>query len=286
VDLTWTNDDAVGVEWVIERAADANFNGGLTVFDDFYPATVSFTDTAVIADTTYYYRVAEKDTDANQSGWSNTASIVTPPPAPSDVAASVVWPEIGPPSGVSLTWTNNASPAGSNAHIEPAAVTDLLIERAADSGFTTAVTDVVADPAAQAFLDNGVSEGTTYYYRVKAQGNMSDSAWSDVASILVPLTAPPAPASLTTRGFAPGTDPGRVDVTWTESNGASPVTGFIIQRATNSAFTTGFASFTAGPTVTGYTLAGLLRGHQYYIRIAALNDTVSSPWTTVIASVP
>jgi fibronectin type 3 domain-containing protein len=477
--LTWTNSDAVGVEWTIERATSDDFSGQVFDIDDLYAGSESYTDSTVATDTTYYYRVAEIDAQSDQSAWSNTVSITTVP-APSDPLAAVVGPGTGPPAGVKLTWQNNANPAVAQVDIRratddkftqdvtdftgvdagdglytdnavkesttyyyevrtddgnggysawsdsasvlfatvpdkptglkarvvgpvsgpPAGVSltwsnpslkssppvsdvvvkrltvgnkeltpgnqviyflanrdnksytdtsvvegtpyvyrvradnqvsnsswsratkilfttqpavpaglaatltgssvslnwtetpndapaaDLVVERANDSGFTSGVTDVDIDPAALTYLDNNVSQGTTYYYRVKAHGLISDSAWSNVAPILVPATTPSAPANLDVHAFAPGTGPGRVDLTWTEDNGASPVTGFIIQRATDASFTTGFASFTAGPTASAYTLAGLLRGHTYYIRIEALNETESSGWTTTGAGTP
>ena len=232
----------------------------------------SYTDTSVVEDTPYVYRVRAEN-EVSNSSWSRATKIffTTQPAAPGGLAATLTG------SSVSLNWTEtpNDKPA-----------TDLLIERASDSEFTNGVTDVDIDPAALTYLDNNVSQGTTYYYRVKAQGLISDSAWSNVAPILVPVTTPSAPVNLNVRAFAPGTGPGGVYLTWTESNGASPVTGFIIQRAADASFTTGFASFEVGPTASAYTLAGLLRGHTYYIRIEALNATESSGWTTTAAGTP
>jgi hypothetical protein len=93
-------------------------------------------------------------------------------------------PDTGPAtltasSAVSLTWTvhANTSPA-----------THLRIERAADSGFTSQVGSILVNPALRTFTDNNVGLGRgTYYSRVQAQGKISDSAWSNVASI--PWTA-------------------------------------------------------------------------------------------------
>ncbi len=232
----------------------------------------SYTDTNVVEGTPYLYRVRAENQVSNSS-WSRATKIffTTHPAVPAGLAATLIG------SSVSLNWTETPSEA-------PA--TDLVVERANDSGFTSGVTDVDIDPAALTYRDNNVSQGTTYYYRVKAQGLISDSAWSNVAPILVPVTTPSAPANLNVQAFAPGTGPGRVDLTWTEDNVASPVTAFVIQRATDASFTTGFASFTAGPTASAYTLAGLLRGHTYYIRIEALNETESSGWTTTAAGTP
>ncbi len=96
---------------------------------------------------------------------------------------------------------------------------------------------------------------------------------------------PPAPVNLTTVAYAPGTAPARVKLGWTESPVAS-VTGFVIERATNPSFTTGYAAVTVQPSVRSHTLPGLLRGILYYIRIEAVSATKVSPWTTTIVGTP
>jgi hypothetical protein len=52
------------------------------------------------------------------------------------------------------------------------------------------------------YTDSGVVQGATYYYRVRAENQASNSAWSNTASILVPQPVSAAPATLTTRAYA------------------------------------------------------------------------------------
>jgi hypothetical protein len=193
----------------------------------------------------------------------------TVPAAPAGLTATLAG------SSVSLNWTVPASTVP---------VTQLDIERATSSGFTSNVTDTLVGPTLRTYTDSNVVKGTTYYYRVRAENQVSDSAWSNVASILVPLP-PAAPANLTARAIASGFASAAIDLTWTE-NTTLAVTGFTIQSATNPAFTIGVTASTASPAIRKFTLAGLLRRTRYYIRIEAVNGPATSGWTTILVTTP
>ena len=179
VSLTWTNHattPAATQVW-IQRATNAGFTSNVTSIL-VGAAAASYTDTNVVAGTTYYYRVLAQGLAGN-SPWSNVASIMYAllPTAPSGLAATLAG------SSVSLTWTNNAT--------TPAA-TQVWIQRATDAGFTSNVTSILVGAAATSYTDTSVVAGTTYYYRVLAQGLAGNSPWSNVVSFLHPSAAPPA----------------------------------------------------------------------------------------------
>ena len=272
ISLHWT--DTAGAAPVthmeVRRATDPGFTTALADFP-LGPAATTYTDTTVTEGTTYYYRVRAEN-EASNSAWSNTVTVVytTIPAAPAGLTATLTG------SSVSLTWTAPASTAPT---------TQLRIQRATGPGFTSGVTDILTGPAATSYTDSGVAQGTTYYYRVRAENQASNSAWSNTASILVPLSAPPAPANLTTRAYASGFTSASVDLTWTE-NPASAVTGFTIQAAASPAFTTGVTTSTTGPATRKYTLTGLRRHTRYYIRIQAVNGPAASGWTTAVVTTP
>ena len=272
VTLHWTNTAGAApvAHMVVRRATDPGFTTGLADFP-LGPAATSYTDTAVAEGTTYYYRVRAEN-EASNSAWSSTVTVVytTIPAAPAGLTATLAGPS------VSLNWT---------AHASTAPATRLRIQRATDPGFTTGVADFTACPAATSYTDSTVAQGTTYYYRVRAENQASNSAWSNTASILVPRSVPAAPANLTTRAYAQGPGSAAVDLTWTE-NPAAAVTGFTIQAATSPAFTTGVTTFTAGPAIRKYTLTGLRRHTRYYIRIQSVNGPATSGWTTTTVTTP
>ena len=179
VSLTWTNHattPAATQVW-IQRATNAAFTSNVTDIPVGAAAT-SYADTSVVAGTTYYYRVLAQNRGGN-SPWSNVASIVyTPlPAAPSALTATLAG------SSVSLTWTNNATTP---------ATTQVLIQRAANAAFTGNVTSILVGAAATSYTDTSVVAGTTYYYRVLAQGLAGNSPWSNIVSFLHPSAAAPA----------------------------------------------------------------------------------------------
>jgi YVTN family beta-propeller protein len=271
VTLNWTDTPggALVTHMVVQRAADPGFTTGLADFP-LGAAATSYTDNAVVQGGTYYYRVRAEN-EASNSDWSNTVTVLytTVPAAPAGLTATLAG------SSVSLNWTVPASTVP---------VTQLDIERATSSGFTSNVTDTLVGPTLRTYTDSNVVKGTTYYYRVRAENQVSDSAWSNVASILVPLP-PAAPANLTARAIASGFASAAIDLTWTE-NTTLAVTGFTIQSATNPAFTIGVTASTASPAIRKFTLAGLLRRTRYYIRIEAVNGPATSGWTTILVTTP
>ena len=161
----------------------------------------------------------------------------------------------------------------------------MVVRRATDPGFTTALADFPLGAAATSYTDTTVAEGTTYYYRVRAENEASNSAWSNATSILVASPAPPAPANLTARAYTSGFVSAAIDLTWTE-NPAAAVTGFTIQSTTNPAFTTGVTTSTTGPATRKYTLTGLRRHTRYYIRIKSVTGPAASGWTTAAVTTP
>ena len=156
---------------VVRRATDPGFTTGLADFP-LGAAATSYTDTAVTEGTTYYYRVRAEN-EASNSAWSDTITVLytTVPAAPGGLAATATG------SSVALTWTVNAD-------ICP--TTQLRIERATDPGFTTNVTDTLTSPALSTYTDTTGAQGANYYYRVRAENEVSTSAWSNTVSVWVP----------------------------------------------------------------------------------------------------
>ena len=76
IDLSWidNSDDESG--FLIQRATDSAFTTGLTVFTVGVGVTI-YSDSSIIADTTYYYRLAASNT-AGDSAFSNVVTVTTP----------------------------------------------------------------------------------------------------------------------------------------------------------------------------------------------------------------
>jgi hypothetical protein len=148
-------------------------------------------------------------------------------------------------------------------------------------------------PSEVTFKDNGngtatlsrrsaANTGGTFKFTIKAANGVGvDDTQS--FTLTVPWQVLSAPTNVTAKAYGPGTAPARVDLAWTEH---APVTRFIVQRATNAAFTLGFRSVTVGAEDRTVMLGGLLRSHRYYVRIKAVNGPVTSGWKTVKVSTP
>ncbi|MBI4267984.1 MAG: PKD domain-containing protein, partial [Chloroflexi bacterium] len=165
----------VRVEWAdsdnetgfrIERASiSANFTevGSVTA------NITSFTDDTVAVDTSYQYRVIAFN-GAGDSDPSNVISVtVAAPNAPTDLAAFAMSA-----TRVDLVWTDQSNNEAS-----------FRIERSLD-GFATAPNATFPAVRNQRiFTDNTTSANNTYSYRVIAINAISESADSNVASVIV-----------------------------------------------------------------------------------------------------
>jgi len=158
IDLTWVDNSSVENNYVVERKTGVN---GSYIKLTAQPAnTTSYSDTSVnvTEGTAYYYRVKAGNSNG-ESLYSNDASIITPPKAPSNLTASAVSS-----SQINLSWTDNSS-------VEDG----FKIEKKA--GFAIVGANITA------YSDADLSAGTTYYYRVKAYNTAAgDSFYSNEAS--------------------------------------------------------------------------------------------------------
>jgi hypothetical protein len=88
-----------------------------------------------------------------------------------------------------------------------------------------------------------------------------------------------APSNLTASAAAKNKKTATVTLTWTDP-ATNAETGFLIQRALNTNFTSGVTNFTVGPNVTTFS-QDVARGTIFYYRVHAFNDTTQSGWSNV-----
>ncbi|MHB0857657.1 MAG: fibronectin type III domain-containing protein [Anaerolineae bacterium] len=280
--LTWADNSANETSFILERANDPGFTSGLTVVA-LAPNTVSYVDNTIKNNMTYYYRVVARnvvgdtwdysDPNLNEgasfptltldSAYTNVVMLgqaPTAPAAPTNLAAA-----LQPGPQVLLTWRDNSNNE-----------TGFVIERALAGGTFAPLTTVGANVTS--YTDSAVTAGNTYTYRVKAINAGGESAYTNVASVVI--TSPPAaPSSLTGTATRQGNN-ARITLNWVDN--ANNETGFTIQRATNLAFTAGVTTNTVPANTTTFNTGNVTRNTRYYFRVQAFNQSGNSAWSQIL----
>ena len=145
---------------------------GCTAFTQIAAAIggTSFTDSGLAAGATYRYRVRAVDAANNLSDYSNIVSLTladsVPPTAPSNVTATAISD-----SQINLAW---------DASVDAAGVTAYQVERCQGTGCTAFAQ--VGTSASTRYTDDGLAEGVTYQYRLRAVDAVGNqSAYSNTA---------------------------------------------------------------------------------------------------------
>jgi len=178
--LTWTDSSVIETGYKVERktGADGTYAeiGQTGAFDE----TGTYTDSGLTASATYWYRVRAFD-DSSNSAYSNEASFSLSNLAPSGLTAAAASA-----SSVNLAWTDNS-----------AVETGYKIERKTGSGGTYAeVAQTTAFTGRGSYSDTGLTQATTYWYRVRAYDASGDSAYSNEISVFTSFSLSDVPALL------------------------------------------------------------------------------------------
>lgn len=268
VDWSAPLDDGGGAVngYLVQRATNNTFTQNLAQAE--IGTVTQYTNNNLAAGTTYYWRVAAKNrvTDAfdTTGPWSGTVSATTPtvPTAPTGLNVA------GASSQASVSWVAPASNGGN-------AVTGYTLEWSTSSTFASGVSSAAV--AGTSTTVGGLSNGSTYYFRVRANNAVGSSAWSATDSAFI-ATTPAAPTGLTA-----GAGVGSASLQWVapSNDGGSPITGYTIEYALNSGMS---GSSTASSTGTSATISGLTPGSTYYFRVRAANAIGAGAWSATVAS--
>lgn len=237
--------------YVVEQAIDAQFLNGL--YTIYSGSNLSFTQSNLAPGTLYFYRIKAKaagyaDSDFAFATLSTTGAAVPTLATPSVSAGSATtstvaysWSPVSNAQSYSVTFATNAA----------------LTANA--SSFTTTATS---------YTGTGLVPSTTYWLGVQALASGYTSSGTGTASLATSATVA-AGASTTALGttspsFASVTSSGAT-ASWPAVSNAS---GYVLQRATDSGFTSGLVSTTLG-NVTSANLTSLVASTQYYSRIMA-----------------
>lgn len=178
--LDWSNSVAGDVlEQRIYRSTTSGSGFSLlTTFND--NSTITFTDTTVSNETTYYYIIraydgTQESADSNEASASPSASIVNPPTGLSGAEGDAT---------VDLSWTVSTS----------ATTSEQRIYRSTTSGSGYALVGTIADNISTTYTDSSVTNDTTYYYVLRAYNGTAESANSNEVSVTPSANALPVAA--------------------------------------------------------------------------------------------
>jgi fibronectin type 3 domain-containing protein len=219
-----------------------------------------YLDTGLTDGITYYYRVSavnlslyEGDPSIEQSG----IPIDSVPPAQvTGVSIAVI------PTGnvLNITWTKSTATD----------IANYKIYRSTISGFTPGPGNHIASPITNSYLDSGLTDGTTYYYRIRAVDEVPNEGPSSDEAIGVPHDSmPPAKVMGVSATIIPTGN--ALSLSWT-ANTEPDLVNYKVYRSTTSGFTPGPINLIATPIINSYLDSGLTDGTIYYYRISAVDE--------------
>ncbi|MBL8232118.1 MAG: NPCBM/NEW2 domain-containing protein, partial [Bryobacterales bacterium] len=129
------------------------------------------------------------------------------------------------------------------------------------------------------YTNNGLTNGTKYYYRLKAVNNFGASGYSSMVSATPVLVIPPPTAAPSNLTATPGNT--AITLSWGAVQGA---TGYRVFRGTTS----NGQSSTPVATVNGTTFnnTGLTNGTAYFYKVAAINAGGQGPMSAQASATP
>src|SRR6266540_583665 len=171
INLSWTDNATTEDGFQIERC----LGGSCTTFVEITTLganSTTYQNTGLLSNTSYSYRVRAYNALA-QSGYSNTASAITPqtlPLAPSSLATNVISS-----AEIDLSWIDNSTNES-----------EFLIERCTGSGCTTFTQIASVNANITTYQNTGLGSPITYRYRVRAHNTAGYSAYSNTADGTTP----------------------------------------------------------------------------------------------------
>ena len=223
-------------------------------------AALTYTSGGLVNGTTYTFHVA-----AYNSGGAG--------PVSADVSAMPLGPPLGVTATagdqqVTLTWVASTG------------ALSYEIYRSTSSTEGTFVS-IATGVTATTYLDGGLTNGTRYYYRLKAVGTDMTTGFSALVSAR-PLPPPPATAPGNLTG-TPGN--ARVTLAWEPVDTA---TSYRIFRSTTGFDITPAATAVPIATVTTTTFrnSGLVNGTAYSYRVTARNMGGDGPYSAIVTVTP
>ena len=181
------------------------------------------------------------------------------PQQPLQLVATIVSP-----TQCNLAWVDNSTNESG-----------FTIIRATDSAFTANVVNFSVAANVTNYSDTTCVQLTLYYYKVVAFNSSGSSPSSNVVLVNTPGSMPIAPSNLAATVISPI----QCSLTWTDNS--QDETGFVITRASDSAFTANVVNRLIAANVTSY-LDTCSESSTYYYKVSSVNSAGASPASNVV----
>ena len=274
-DMSNWGDPAAEIGFRVERAEISRSGrvGTYSTIASLLANKTSYVDSTVVNGTNYSYRVVAYNASGDSTSAAVPSTVATVPAAPTTAAATFVTGK------VSLTWRDNAS----NEDF-------FMVQRSQDGGAFSLLGFAPLRNATGnvTFIDSSVSQNHTYQYRVTAV-NAAGSSNIASSNFITIAAAPAVPTYL--RGTFIATSATRANITLSWNDNSTTETGFVLERATNAAFTTGLNRVQVAANAITLTQNNLpisgATSNTFYYRIKAYDVDGTSVWSnTLIVFIP
>ncbi len=257
---TWLDAGALFTEGGYNGNVNSMGGNGFTGYSNGYWASRINLTSFIGHPVKFRFRL-QSDTSTNVLGWfiddvrvyTCAAPANTAPDAPTGVTATAGNAQ------ATVSWTPPANNGGS-------AITGYTVTPYIGA---VAQTEVPFDDSATTRDITGLTNGTTYTFKVTASNLIGESAKSSASNAVTP-TAPATAPGAPTIGTATAGD-GQATLTWTApaSNGGSAITGYTVTPYIGAAAQT---PQVFGDTLTTHIITGLTNGTAYTFKVAATNS--------------
>ncbi|MBX3173688.1 MAG: fibronectin type III domain-containing protein [Gemmatimonadaceae bacterium] len=262
--LSWTDDATDETGYRVERCAGAGCSDYTEIATLGADAT-SYDDAGLPGEEQYRYRV--RAIGNGSSFYSTEVTVSTLLPA----APSALTATSASPSEIELAWTDLSDNESG-----------FEIARCAGDGCTPTAVVATVGANVTSYLDEALTPGETYAYRVRAINGAGTSAYSEPPQQAI-TNVPSIPSAL----MANTDSDTQISLSWTDNSGDE--TGFVVERCTGLACTDFAPAATTAADATVYADASLAAATTYRFRIRAENaNGVSNPSevVTISTSVP
>lgn len=226
-------------------------------------SSLTFLDTGVVNGTTYYYVVRAYDSTQESPSSAEVAASPEPPAPP---------PPLDAPSGLTATAGDSRVTLSWNA--VPSATGYRLLRSTSTSGEFIQLTDQVA----RDYIDTTVSNGTTYYYVIRAYDGTRDSI--DSAQVSATPEAAPLPSLAAPTGVSTAAGDALVTLAWNTVIGA---TGYRVFRAETEGSAYVQVADLAGQS---FVDNAVVNGATYYYIVRAYDSTRESADSVQVFATP